>query len=311
MKTLSVIVTCYGKDNSIVKRTFEELLFLEHYKKDIDVIFVYNNSDKYNYDWVNELNSSNYVKIIKTENKTQKLAKFIKGLEVSNSKYVLSFDADDLIVKNDVAKTISFLQQTNSDIVITETHISKSESIDNVKVSMLDVEKNKGRSFFNWNTILKLDIAKKASSSLSDEILFGIDMGICWYSLLYSDTIVNCKSGFTKYIRYEDSVSSKKQRSSTGAIESLLLMINQFNTSKNLKYKNKKNKKLVRTIVWYEYMNLLDKYITNGKNDIYKKINDSLEKNQIIGFWRKVISKTLFITVRRIPYLRKTIAYFQ
>lgn len=286
-KVLSLVIPCYGKDNSIVRRTIESAV--KNLNNDTEVVFVYKNSDKYNYDWVSYEFADKLTKIIKIDS-GKKQHKIITALEHITSKFVIALDADDLINDEDFSNILSFLKSSENDLINMKVRVY-SESLELIKTSIpfnysedkATIFKKNKVYFGNTSLIFKTEFLKSISKYLHDEILLGEDAERILISLTKTTNIGTMYLSLFKYIKYSDSESSSSNTQSKTGYDSVYKLINIYG-KQSLGSIEKKNEKLYRSILFPYFFVLLNFWKKNNDLGCYKESISLLKEINNISY---------------------------
>ncbi len=232
-KVLSIIIPCYGKTNDIVRKSINTAKDLqEKHPNEVEVIFAYKNTDKYNYDWVkNEYNFKKFIIAPETYLKTGKVDMAIKEC---NSEYTYIFDPDDFLLVDNFSKLISEIKDKNYDFVATKCIMDTNNG-----------EKIKESSFFwfkkwrlgNYNSIystkiLKSNIGKAPDILICDDQIRNILTFSKSNKIYFFNDVILRYMLFTNNTNYSTTLSANKHI--TDIIKSLEF-INGYHVNKYTK----------------------------------------------------------------------------
>ncbi len=164
-KVLSIIIPCYGKDNQVVDKSLDLVNKLLSKTNLIEVIFVYKNSEKYNYDWVKD-KYSDFIVLKEERQDINKHYKQIHAINMSHGKYFYTVDPDDLVKEENILNFLEKLKEENNDLIVISHGIKLGKKYKH-KNFIAKYKRNFGKVFFyNQVNIYKTEVVKNKSKDL-------------------------------------------------------------------------------------------------------------------------------------------------
>lgn len=220
---LEIIIPVYGKSLSLVENLINYLNSFS-IQKDIRFILVYKNSNLFNYDALRKYDSK-YIRIFQVSEDSKRTKKIIKGINESNSEYILFLDAHHSIDFIKISKFLDELKNTKADIIFT--------SVYEVNV---DVKKSCKSTVFATTAgryLLKSSLIKSITNKVDFDVIFHDDwsMGLLVLFNYQILDIIWMENPF--YLKnYGEELSNTKNKidpsSSLKKFEDSLVILNYF-----------------------------------------------------------------------------------
>lgn len=218
---LSVIIPVYNAERYIIE-TVDSIL--EQDLEDFEIILIDDGSTDNSYSIIEQYLGFENVRIYHQENQGATVARN-RGIRESVGKYILFFDADDVLEKNVLKNLVLEMENKNGDILISDFCYVNSNLKFIRRTGIHQKVKEKKLECFNTppypgNKIYKREIICN-NNIMFDKVKIGQDLNFYLKYLLFSENILVSNACMTKYRQVNNSISNTKSSKIMDIIKSL------------------------------------------------------------------------------------------